>query len=57
LLTTVRSLEKDMGEMTSAIGALTNTAASLAAWRDASKDSHSDLLERVRRLEDRGLTR
>lgn len=55
LLTTVRKLEIDMKNMTAAIAALTETAASLAAWRDASKDSHNDLLERVRRLEDQRL--
>jgi hypothetical protein len=52
-LKTVQRLEMDVAKVASGLESLTVVATELRAWRDATKDSHADLLARVRRLEDR----
>jgi hypothetical protein len=57
LLKTIQRLEADTGKMAATLSTLTALATSLEAWRDASKNNHEDVLERVRRLEDIELKR
>lgn len=53
LLKTIQRLEADLAKVALGLESLTIVAVELRAWRDASKDSHADLLARVRRLEER----
>lgn len=51
MVKTIQGLESDSHNLNQAVTRVSELVIELRAWRDASKSSHNDLLERVRRLE------